>query len=172
MIETRAVKASYEHDGKKLVGYAAVFDSPTSITERGRTFTEVVRRGAFARALSERQDVIATFNHSEDRLLGRTSSGTLTLKEDIHGLRFEVDLPESASDIRELVQRGDLNGASFKFSTNKDEWTDPNTRHLVDVDLHDISVVVHAAYPDTQVSLRSKNVKRRLDLLRKMLPED
>jgi HK97 family phage prohead protease len=170
--ETRSIEARFQNDGNTLTGYAAVWDTPATISERGRTFTEIVRRGTFARAIAERQDVVAVVNHDENRLIGRTSSGTLTLTEDDHGLRFAVMLPQHSKDIRELVERGDLNGASFSFITKRDNWTDPQTRELLDVDLRDVSVVVRPAYAATVVAIRSKNAKRKTDLYRKLLPEE
>jgi HK97 family phage prohead protease len=170
--ETRSIQARYETpDGNRLVGYAAVWDSPTEITEWGKTFNETIRRGAFARSLKDNPDVVCCVHHDETRILGRTTSGTLKLNEDIHGLRFEVDLPQHAHDIRELVQRGDLSGASFRFEARADRW-DGNSRELLDVDLFHVSVVVHPAYRQTSVSVRgNENWKLRNALLRKLLPE-
>ena len=50
-MEVREFRA--EDDGK-IVGYAAVFEEVTNI---GGMFDEVVRQGAFARAIKEKQDV-------------------------------------------------------------------------------------------------------------------
>ena len=49
---TRAVEVGLElrgGDGRTVTGIAAPFDSPTEITEDGRTFTETIQRGAFSR---------------------------------------------------------------------------------------------------------------------------
>lgn len=162
-METRSITSSFNQDGNKLVGYCAVWNSPTVITENGRTFSEVVRPGAFRKAVESKSDIIATFNHDPNRLLGRVSSGTLSLMEDNHGLRFEVQLPEHAADIKELVQRGDLRGGSFTFSVRKNgEHWDGSTRELVDLYLHEVApVVVMPAYGTTSVGLRSKDHYRR-----------
>lgn len=168
--ERRSLLSNYQPDGNKLVGYCAVWDSPAVITEGRKTFTETIRRGAFRKAIETKGDVIATFNHDTGRLLGRVSSGTLRLHEDDHGLRFEVDLPEHAHDIKELVQRGDLKGGSFTFSVrpNGERW-DGNTRELLDLYLHEVApVVVMPAYPATSVGVRSKTsayYKAKLRLL-------
>ncbi len=45
---------SEEGDGRSFSGYAAVFDSPATISERGQTFTETIRAGAFRRTLTDR----------------------------------------------------------------------------------------------------------------------
>jgi uncharacterized protein len=161
--ERRSIQVQSE--GNRLVGYCAVWDSPTTITEGRNTFVEVIRRGAFSKSLKD--DVIATYNHDYSRLLGRVSSGTLRLTEDNHGLRFEVDLPESAVDIKELVQRKDLVGGSFTFSVRVggEKWN-KDSRELLDLVLHEVApVVVMPAYSSTSVNLRSKNnYKQKLRL--------
>ena len=81
-----------ESQSKVISGYAAVFNSRTSI---GDFFDEVIAPGAFARTLSENSDVRALFNHNWDNVLGRTKNGTLKLEEDERGLKFEVELPNT-----------------------------------------------------------------------------
>lgn len=170
--ETRSFQGKHNVEGNMLVGYAAVFNSPTKINERGKTFTETVKPGAFTRAIQESQDVICCVNHNQDRLLGRTSSGTLRLSEDAHGLRYEVDIPQSEAGIKELVARGDLFGSSFKFGVRKDTWKN-DARELNDLDLFDVSLVVHAAYPTATVALRSsENWQQQINILRKLIPSD
>jgi len=46
------VRAEPDGDGLTLEGYAAVFDSPTEINERGGTFIERIKPGAFKKTLS------------------------------------------------------------------------------------------------------------------------
>lgn len=158
-MERRSLPTTYQSDDRRLWGYAAVWDSPTTIQERGRTFTEVVKRGAFTRALRNTPDVLCCFNHDTNQLLGRTSSGTMSLKEDDQGLFFEVLLPDTdtGNEVKELARRGDLCGASFAFTVPKggDKWTD-STRELVDVDLFECGPVVTPAYGTTNVGLRSR----------------
>lgn len=160
MAETRSNKLEVKTDGGKLFGMAAVFDSPTTITERGRTFTEVVRRGAFDRALKENRDILICFNHDTNQLLGRTGSGTARVWADSRGLMYEVQLPASASHIRELVERGDVSGCSFSFGVRKDKWTD-GTRELLDLDLMECGPVVMPAYGSTSLGLRSTDMMKQ-----------
>ena len=156
--ETRSFAGGFTSDGKMLRGYAAVWDSPAHISEGGRSFTEIIKRGSFRGAIESKADVVATYNHDMNRLLGRTAAGTLRLHEDERGLAFELDLPDHAADVREMVQRGDLRGASFTFSPKKggEQW-DGNLRTLSDVFLYEIgAAVVMPAYPATSVGLRSR----------------
>jgi uncharacterized protein len=147
-------------EGKLLRGLIP-YNSPTRITERGRTFTEVIRPGAFARAASSGRgplgDVLATFNHNPDRLLGRTGSGTLRLTDGPDGLRYEVELPDSAADVRELLRRGDLRGSSFTaFPSAKDgqRWKG-DYREILALEVVEVGPVVAAAYDASTAEIRS-----------------
>lgn len=142
--------------GGKLLRGLIPYNSPARIYERGKAFTEVIRPGAFARTLADGRDVISTFNHDVNRLLGRSSSGTLRLIDTPEGLRYEVDLPDSAVDVRELLGRGDLKGSSFMAfpHTGGDKWT-RDLRELVSLHLVELGPVVSPAYPTSGAELRS-----------------
>lgn len=149
-----------ESGTKTLTGYAAVFHSPTDI---GGYFTEQVAPGAFAETI--KGDVRCLFNHQSGNVLGRTKSGTLRLSEDSHGLRFEVDLPETVlgKDVGTLVARGDISGCSFDFRAMKQSWddtVDPPKRTLERVEISEVSIVTFPAYADTTVALRSLEAAR------------
>jgi len=144
-----------ESGTKTLTGYAAVFNSPTDI---GGYFTEQIAPGAFAETI--KGDVRCLFNHQSGNVLGRTKSGTLRLLEDAHGLRFEVDLPDTAlgRDVGTLVARGDISGCSFDFRAMKQSWddtVDPPKRTLEKVEISEVSIVTFPAYADTTVGVRS-----------------
>lgn len=149
-------------DGMHFTGYAAKFNDRTYIGPPKQGFYEAVAPGAFARSLKER-DVPLLFNHGADNLLGRTSSGTLRLKDDGIGLLTDADLPDTSlgRDVSTLVQRRDIAGMSFAFLPAQDRWeTLPGghaqLRTLLDVDLYDVSVVTNPAYPTTTASVRSR----------------
>lgn len=142
--------------GRRLEGYAAVFDSAAPIG----SFTEVVRRGAFARSLASGRDVVVLVDHDPSRFLGRTSSRTLRLAEDARGLHFEVDVPDTTlgRDVLALAERGDLGGASFTFRPVEERWSPSRSRReLLSVDLLEVSVVQSfPAYRATTVSARAR----------------
>ena len=146
-----------KEDGK-IVGYASVFDETTNI---GGMFDEVVRPGAFARAIKEKQDVRALWNHDSNVILGRTKAGTLRLEEDNKGLWIEIDPPntQAAHDLMESMSRGDVDSMSFAFVATEETWTERKDelalRELKDLNLYDISAVTYAAYEGTSVGLRS-----------------
>lgn len=139
---------------RTIAGYAAVFNEPAQIG----SFTEVIRAGAFSRALRERQDVRLLFNHDSNKVLGRSRSGTLVLSEDGTGLHFECKLSDSptANDVLMMIERGDVDQCSFTFEPKEDRWSEHGRkRELLDVNLFDVSPVTFPAYQGTSVSARS-----------------
>lgn len=149
-VETRA-----EGDKRTLAGYAAVFNSPADI---GGEWVERITPGAFSGAIGG--DVCAFVNHDSGRVIGRTKSGTLRMAEDNHGLRVEIDVPNTTdgNDLWALVERGDISGMSIGFMVTKQEWdetTEPPTRTISKVDLFEVSAVAFPAYKDTSIGKRS-----------------
>lgn len=145
-----------DNDVIKVSGYAAVFDTETDI---GGMFREKIERGAFKDAIG-RDDVVFLVNH-DGLPLARTRSGTLTLKEDKHGLFMETELDPDDPDVRAIIpkmKRGDLDKMSFAFMPEVEEWDDSGempVRTIKQASLHDVSIVTHPAYSDTDIGLRS-----------------
>jgi HK97 family phage prohead protease len=152
-------------DGKPamIVGYAAVYDSPS---EDLGGIVEIIRAGAFDRSLRSGVDVMARAEHDSRLILGRTSSGTLRLSTDAKGLRYEVDLPDTQAgrDVAALVRRGDMKASSFAFRLpeprkTRQRWSHKDgipLRELLDVDLVDVAPTVDPAYQATSVSARTR----------------
>ena len=150
--------------GTKVTGRAASYDV---LSHSLGNFKERIKRGAFNKILATNPDVVMLFNHAGIPL-GRTTSGTLSLRGTDAGLEFECDLPDTQTgrDLRESVKRGDVNSCSFSFELGEgdDEFgyeeqedcsrvavrTIKNFRAL-----HDVSLVTNAAYPGTQVDARN-----------------
>ena len=157
--ERRALQdVDIQGDGElpKIVGYAAVFDSESR--DLGN-FTEVIKPGAFNRALSEKQDVRAFVDHDASKILGRTKAGTLDLSTDSVGLRVEITPPDTTvgRDTVESVRRGDLDSMSFGFVVRDDNWREVEgraLREIRDLDLHEVSLVSFPAYEETSVAVR------------------
>lgn len=142
----------------RITGYAAVFNS---LSDDLGGFAERIMPGAFKRTIKT-ADVRALINHDPNLVLGRTTSGTLTLEEDSKGLKFTCELPDTnyANDLRKVISRGDVSQCSFGFAMVKQRWLDDTAsggnriRELLDVDLFDVSAVTYPAYQDTSVQLR------------------
>jgi len=161
MIERRAVIELRAHE-RHLQGYAAKF----GVEARIGNFIEVIAPGAFASTLAKDRDVLALVDHDRAKVLARTKSGNLKLVEDAQGLAFDISLPktQAASDILELVTRGDAGGASFAFTVEPsgERWTGQR-RELRSVTLHEISIVSSwPAYPNTEVVARTRTPRLNL----------
>lgn len=152
--ERRGAAGSVSASGRRLVGYAARF----GVEARIGGFREVIRRGAFAQSLAGKRDILALVDHDPKALLGRTKTGTLSLREDDDGLAFELALPDTraAADVLALAERGDIGGMSFGFVATDDHWTG-DLRELRSVELHEVSIVQSwPAYEQTQVLVRNR----------------
>lgn len=142
--------------GRRLEGYAATFANEANLG----AFRERISVGAFRNALSG--DILALLDHDPGKVLGRTRTGTLELREDDKGLAFALDVPDTAAgrDVLALAARGDLGGMSFGFLVpdGGEEW-DGDTRTLRSIDLREISVVsAWPAYEGTEIALRAHRV--------------
>lgn len=153
----RRFTSSATVEGRQLVGLAAPYGAETRIAD----FRETIAPGAFARSLSEGRDILALVDHDPGKVLGRTRTGTLELRETAEGLEYRVTLPDTTTgrDLRALAERDDLGGVSFGFVATRDSW-EGELRTLHEVELHEVSIVqAHAAYPTTTVSLRSRDAE-------------
>jgi HK97 family phage prohead protease len=160
-----------------IEGYAAVFDEETNI---GGMFREVIKPGAFKRAIKEKQDVRALWNHDANHILGRTKADTLTIEEDRKGLWISIIPPNTrfASELVESIRRGDVDQMSFAFIATEEKWIEkkdePALREIIDVDLYDVSPVTYPAYEGTEVGLRTAEsiYNDHLQSLEGQAPED
>lgn len=148
-----------EYEGNTIRGYAAVYGSDS---EWMGGFYEQIERGAFDDVLDN--DVRAYFNHDENLILGRVSSGTLRISTDKKGLFYEVDLPNTtyANDLMELMKRGDINQSSFAFLIDRDRWEERNgtTYRIIEKvsRLLDVSPVAQPAYPEATSELKQRDL--------------
>jgi HK97 family phage prohead protease len=160
---TANVEIRATSDGKLgLTGYASTTETPYDVMD----FTETISRGAFKRTLGEDPDVVLLINH-EGLPLARTRSGTLTLSEDVRGLRVDAVLEPADPDVKSLVpkmERGDLTEMSFAFRATNQEWDEEYTQRTIrEVSIHrgDVSMVTHGANTATvgTVSARSADAE-------------
>jgi len=138
-----------------LTGYAVKFDDVTTI---GDQFDEVVSRDAFKNV--DMSNVFALYNHDWNTPLARSGRG-LDLTIDETGLRFDLTLPDTTAgrDLQELVRTGVVEGMSFGFTIEEDNWEKRDglplrTINAID-ELFEITVTPVPAYPTTEVGLRS-----------------
>ena len=172
-----------EGDGKKVVGYGAIFNS---LSNDLGGFVEKINPEAFDGRTDD--DVRFLLNHDPNFIFGRTLAGTLSLSIDEKGLRYEVDLPntQAANDLATSLERGDINQSSFAFTVQDDSWDQSEENGVVRTinkisRLFDVSAVVYPAYEEASsgVALRSmekwkeeKNEEKMKENLEKELQEN
>jgi len=157
MVDGRIEMRADDADAGKLAGYAAVFNTEADI---GGWFFERIQPGAFAKSIGRGDDVRALWNHDPMHVLGRTASGTLSLREDEHGLHVEILPPDTqlGRDVTTLIKRGDVSQMSFGFRVVSDKWEmrdGKEVRTILEADLLDVSPVTFPAYDATSISARS-----------------
>lgn len=145
-----------------LEGYFAVFNEDYNVWNGA---TESIAPGAFDDSVSG--DVRALYNHNDDLILGRTSAGTLELKQDSRGLWGRIKMNRNDSDAMNAyarIQRGDITGCSFGFDIESEstDYRDDGTVHwtINKVNpLYEVSPCVFPAYEQTNVSARGKQIE-------------
>lgn len=125
----------------RFAGYAAVFDRP----DRGG---DIVRKGAFARALKATGEVPLLWQHRSDCVLGTIEQ----LEEDQRGLRVIAALGSSSDAKRAagLLESGKLDGLSFGYRV-REAKSGGTSRELIELDLVEISLVAHPMQPRARV---------------------
>lgn len=161
--ELRYLPTEISSDGNTVTGLAIVYGSPSKplpFSKGGGSFVEIIEPGAGADVI--RGDTVALFEHKTENPLGRTGAN-LTLSESSRGISYSLTLPDTSlgKDIKELVSKGILRGASFYLDVPKggDKWSRQNGtvyRNISKLNsLPEISLVMSPAYPDTSAALRS-----------------
>jgi hypothetical protein len=179
-IETRFVpfaeselRADKAEDKRYLRGYAAVFGQWGS---ESYGFKEKIAPGAFIDTINA-DDIRCLFNHDSNHVMGRNRSGTLTMKEDEHGLFMENLINEDDPDALSVfakVARGDVSGQSFSFIVKEDPewqtWEYPKgglpERTIKRVKLFDVGAVTFPFYEQTDVSVALRMIEtRKLEII-------
>lgn len=166
--EQRDVEIEIGVEGRKIVGYASVFDAEADMDGE---FRERIAPGAFQAAFKHPRfkQVVALYNHDKSQVLGRVGAGTLRMAEDSHGLHVEITPPNTsfARDLRKSIERGDVGGQSFKMFPAKnggeiwDFSQSPPLRTIASVEeLLDVGPVTYPRYSDTTAALRSRDELR------------
>ena len=155
-IETRDV------DGQEkdvVVGYASIYGSKSNNLGG---FYEYIEAGAFTPELIEKSDIRALINHDASLILARSQygQGTLDVKADEKGLRYEFVLPNTtiAQDLKENMRLGNVSQSSFAFTVQEDEWStnddNESIRTIKSIDsLFDIAIVTYPAYSEASSDL-------------------
>jgi HK97 family phage prohead protease len=168
--------AGVDDTEKVLVGHAAVFDSMTNI---GGWYNEIIERGAFDGCNFD--DVLFCVNHDTRKIplaRSRRNNGNSTMQISIDSVGMLVKAildTENNMEARQLyssVDRGDMDGMSFIFQVDQDQWegldTDMPTRRIQKIaTVYEAGAVNWPAYEATDINARDKmaldNAKLALD---------
>lgn len=151
--------------GDYLSGRPIIYDSRTDLG----LFDEIIKAGALSE--TDLKDVRFLVNHNTDmiplaRSRNNNDNSTMQMSVDKNGMAIRVNLDtENNSEARALysaVQRGDIDGMSFMFTIDGEEWaeleSDHPTRTITKIGkVFEVSAVTFPAYADTELSARSKN---------------
>ena len=185
VIQYRAIQddgMKVDMENRSISGYGIVFNSdstpmPFWDDRTGKIYEVVEQITPDSLKGADMRDVISAFNHDFDKVLGRTTSGTMTLTIDKKGVKYRAKAPQTsyANDVLELLRRGDLSGSSFVFTMDWDEGYKMEERAdgtIVAIPkkikrVYEMGPVISPAYPETTAENRSmmleKAVKRFLN---------
>lgn len=137
-----------------------------SMTDLGY-YNEIIEAGALNG--TDLKDVRFLVNHNTDmiplaRSRNNNENSTMQMSVDSDGMNIRVNLDtENNSDARNLysaIKRGDIDGMSFMFTVDSDEWealeSEHPTRHIKKIGkVFEVSAVTFPAYPETTISARA-----------------
>jgi len=127
-------------------------------------FREKIAPTAFDATLNdESREVMAYWGHDVNMPLGRRSKGTLRVWKEADAVQYEIEAPDTTwgRDAVASIERGDVNGTSFRFRVlpdgeRWDEDADGNMiRTLTNVTFEEVSPTAEPAYPVSSASVRS-----------------
>lgn len=162
-------------DSRIVEGKAISFNQPSNNLGG---FVEFIHPEAITQELVDNSDVIAKFNHNDDRVLARWNKGNgsliLDLREDGLYYMFEAPNTTDGNDLLELLKRGDISQSSFAFRLSSDadaeKWVRNDNgeieRHIYRIGgLYDVSPVFTPAYDST--SCLTRNLSDKLEEIKK-----
>lgn len=138
-------------------------------------YFEVLEPGSVTRETLDKCDIKLTMFHNRQLILARSNKGVGTLHYEIDkiGVKFWAEMPKTVDGDKalELVQRGDITGCSFIYSTDEEdsekavsyerlqEKTEDGDeillRHVKRIDaVYDFTLTTDPAYEQTTVTRR------------------
>lgn len=157
------VEVECRDDGSyKIGGYVNATERESELlysAKRKKWFKEVVKQGAFTRSLNSGKEIPLLLEHDETRRLADNKAGTLTLKEDQIGLRFDAEIRDR--EVYEKVKNKQINNCSFGFKPVDQDFEQVDElrekRYLNDLELLEVSLVENPAYAGSLVEVRNLN---------------
>lgn len=121
IIQERA-QISSDSTERKISGYGIVFDSdsaPMIVSDgKGKSVRVVERVTRQSVEGADMSDIICSFNHNLEKILGRTAAKTAKVTIDDTGGMYLIKAGNQsyATDLMESIERGDVIGSSFMFT--------------------------------------------------------
>lgn len=169
--EYRAEK-NEDKNTARITGIPIVFEQATDI---GGWFEETIARGAISEDVL--RDVALFYNHDlNTKPHARTRTGRLKFSIENDGVHMDAEVNLDRSDSNDLylaIRDGDIDGMSFMFRIEGEEWTDLDTdypkRRITKIGyVQEVSAVNYPAYEGTSINARTN---LSLDSDRKALDE-
>jgi HK97 family phage prohead protease len=166
------VRSAVDGDSVRLTGLAHRYGVETRISlPFGKTVREIIRKGAFGKAVRARQDTKLLANHDPSLIMARTTNGGLVLRDTDVGLRITATVPRDniTSGYLDAIADGRITQMSFAMSGITDNWIGVNETEaiseIVDIDtLWDTSLVVFPQYKGTSVAVERSTRSRRVPI--------
>lgn len=177
IVEALHVREAGEgQESRTIEGYALKFGVRSRLLcDWWKDYYEVLEPGCLSMELLNDQDIKFTMFHDRQLILARSNHGTGTLHYEVDevGVKFWAEMPHTADGDKalELVQRGDIAGCSFCYSTDEEDsmnavsyerinektenGEDILVRHVKRIDnVYDFTLAADPAYEQTEVSRR------------------
>ena len=177
IVENLKVREATEEGSESRVieGYALKFGvRSVLLNDWWSRYYEILEPGCITREMLDQQDIKLTMFHDRQLILARSNKGkgTLNYEVDEVGVKFWAEMPHTSDGDKalELVQRGDIAGCSFCYSTDEEDSEnavsyerlkegDGNVetllRHVKRIDnVYDFTLAADPAFEQTEVSKR------------------
>lgn len=176
MADLHIREAASGEESRIIEGYALKFGVRSRLLcDWWDYYYEVLEPGCVTREMLDRQDIKLTMFHDRQLILARSNKGvgTLSYEVDAVGVRFWAEMPHTVDGDKalELVQRGDIAGCSFCYSTDEgdsenavsyerlkektENGEDILLRHVKRIDnVYDFTLATDPAFEQTTVSRR------------------
>lgn len=176
MADLHIREAASGEESRIIEGYALKFGVRSRLLcDWWDYYYEQLEPGCVTREMLDRQDIKLTMFHDRQLILARSNKGTGTLNYEVDaiGVRFWAEMPHTVDGDKalELVQRGDIAGCSFCYSTGEgdsenavsyerlkektEDGEDILLRHVKRIDnVYDFTLATDPAFEQTTVSRR------------------
>lgn len=158
-VRLKDIQLDFNGEQRKIGGYINVTERESETLysqKRSRWFKETMKKGVFTRALQKNDSIPLLLEHDWDKQLAHTANGTLELREDAIGLRFDAVVSE---DTYADIQARNIGACSFGFKVNEEVLEEVNPklekRYVTNIDLFEVSLVANPAYTGSLVEQRN-----------------